>query len=153
MQPLFISFSFIIMLETVELPPAPKTMSPVPWLTSIYSSPIRGRYGDARYPGNFSGYIIKDLIFYFQPRNVFDPMTGSGTCKDVCEELKIPCKSGDVRQGFDAASPKSYAGLEPFDFIWLHPPYWRMKKYGSDPRCLSNALTMEEFYLKLRRVI
>lgn len=144
-------------MQTVILPNAPKTGSPVPHLTSIHSNVKRGPYGDWRYPGNCSGQIIKDLLQYFQPKSVFDPMTGSGTCKDVCKELGIECVSGDVRKGFDAASPEWYvdtikAGVT-YDFVWLHPPYWRMKKYSDDPRCLSNAPDMEHFYLKLRKVI
>lgn len=48
-------------LQSVQLPAAPITASPVPHLTSIHSSPVRGPYGDARYPGNCSGALIKDL--------------------------------------------------------------------------------------------
>lgn len=139
-------------MQTVTLPNAPKTASPVPHLTSIHSTVKRGPYGDARYPGNCSGQIIKDLLQFFQPKSVFDPMSGSGTCNHVCRELKIPCLSGDIRTGFDAADLKTYPQRR-FDFIWLHPPYWRMKKYGTDPRCLSNAPDMREFYLRLKRVI
>ena len=32
-------------------------------------------------------------LLFFQPRFVFDPMQGSGTCADVCRELSIPCRS------------------------------------------------------------
>lgn len=140
-------------LATVQLPAAPKNASPVPHLTSIHSTVARGDYGDARYPGNCSGQIIKDLLLFSQPKSVFDPMTGSGTCKDVCAELKIPCVSGDVKAGFDASDPASYGREARFDFIWIHPPYWRMKIYGPDPRCLSNAPDMASFYLRLHRVI
>ena len=140
-------------LSMVTLPAAPRTASPVPSLTSLYSKDRRGPYGDARYPGNCSGYLIRDLICFYGAENILDPMTGSGTCKDVCEELSIPCTSFDVRSGQDAADPASYAGLESFDFTWLHPPYWKMKRYSDDPRCLSNAPTVEEFCDRLERVI
>jgi hypothetical protein len=125
------NFLFLLyFMDTVQLPQAPQTASPVPHLTSIHSTPVRGQYGDARYPGNCSGQIIKDLLLFFQPKRVFDPMTGSGTCADVCKELKLFCKSGDVRTGFDAADPSGYHE-GPYDFIWLHPPYWKMKIYRS----------------------
>ncbi|MFO0945637.1 MAG: hypothetical protein U1D30_06795 [Planctomycetota bacterium] len=137
----------------VELPLAPKTTSPVPSLTSIYSTTKRGPYGDAKYPGNCSGYLIRDLLTFFGSKKILDPMTGSGTCQDVCEELGIPCHSFDVRSGVDAADPKCYADLEPVDFVWLHPPYWRMKRYSDDPRCLSNAPTFEDFCERLRQVV
>ena len=32
-----------------------------------------------------------------------------------------------------------------FDFIWAHPPYWRMKLYADDPRDLSRSPTLEHF--------
>jgi hypothetical protein len=34
--------------------------------------------------------LIRDLLKYYQPRRVLDPMAGSGTCKDVCTELQMP---------------------------------------------------------------
>lgn len=65
------------------LPKAPVTASPVPHLTSLYHSDDGMEYGDRRYPGNCGGRIIRDLLRDFQPGNVFDPMTGSGTCAEV----------------------------------------------------------------------
>ena len=70
-----------------RLPRAPITASPVPHLTSLYHFHRAGDYGDRGYPGNCGGNLIKDLLRYFQPCSVFDPMTGSGTCRDVCKEL------------------------------------------------------------------
>src|SRR5580693_7217212 len=107
------------------LPRAPRNASPVPGLTSLYHKEWRGNYGDARYPGNCSGELIKDLLRYFRPKRVLDPMTGSGTCADVCRELGIECVSKDIRFGFDACDPVSFTGIGVFDFIWIHPPYWR----------------------------
>lgn len=143
----------ITLPPSVILPAAPVTGSPVPHLTSIHSTPKRGPWGDWHYPGNCSGYIIKDLIQFFGAKSVLDPMTGSGTCMDVCKDLGVACRSGDLHGGGDACDPKAFAGIGAFDFVWLHPPYWRMKKYGLDPRCLSNAPTMSDFYLRLRQVI
>src|SRR5690349_18200654 len=101
----------------VELPMAPLNASPVPHLTSIHSARHRGPWGDASYPGNCSGYLIKDLLMFFQPRTVLDPMAGSGTCADVCHDLAIACTSFDVMSGFDAADPACYQQLPHFDFI------------------------------------
>jgi hypothetical protein len=140
-------------LPTAKLPRAPRTTSPVPWLTSIHSVVPRGPYGDPRYRGNCGGYLIKDLLRFFKPNRVFDPMTGSGTCHDVCRELDIACNSGDVRSGFDATDPGCYNRLGPFDFIWLHPPYWRQIKYSDNPNCLSNAPSLDMFQVRLRSVI
>lgn len=135
------------------LPRAPKNGSPVPWLTSLHSSPERGPYGSAAYPGNCGGGLIKDLLRYFQPKRVLDPMSGSGTCRDVCKELCIPCESFDLKTGTDFADPDWIPRTHMFDFIWIHPPYWRQKVYSDNPRDLSTAATLEEFLNRYRVVI
>ena len=128
-----------------QLPIAPVNASPVPRLTSLYHHTDAGDYGDRSYPGNCGGHLIKDLILYFKPEDVFDPLTGSGTCRDVCDELEVPCESTDLKRGFDACDPLSYEGLGQFDFIWSHPPYWRQKVYSDSPQCLSQTKTLDEF--------
>ncbi len=135
------------------LPRAPKNASPVPWLTSLYHKAYAGPYGDRGYPGNCSGELIKDLLRYFRPRSVLDPMTGSGTCLDVCKELGIPCRSSDIRADLDACNPETFAGIGRVDFVWLHPPYWRQKRYSDDPRDLSNAATLKSFLERYGRLI
>ena len=112
-----------------KLPLAPITGSPVPELTSLYHSATAGNYGDRKYPGNCPGNLIRDLLRYFQPTSVFDPMTGSGTCRDVARELPVECWSGDIHAGFDLCDPRNFygeeavLGAERFEFAWLHPPY------------------------------
>jgi hypothetical protein len=138
----------------LSLPEAPKTDSPVPQLTSIHATPGRGPYGDARYRGNCSGLLIRDLLRFYQPRRVLDPMEGSGTCGDVCRELGIAYEGRDLKTGFDATVPELFRGLGPFDFIWLHPPYWQMVRYNpQNPRCLANSQTLETFINRLRQVL
>ncbi len=128
-----------------RLPSAPITGSPVPHLTSLYHFDRAGNYGSRSWPGNCGGNLIKDLLTYFKPGLVFDPMSGSGTALDVCEALSIPCMTGDIHQGFDACDPAAFPKGETFDFIWAHPPYWRMKLYADDARDLSRAPTLEHF--------
>jgi hypothetical protein len=128
-----------------KLPAAPINASPVPHLTSLYHNSRAGEYGDRSYPGNCGGNLIKDLLMYFRPGLVFDPMAGSGTCRDVCDELGIPCLSWDIHDGFDACDPHVFSASDTFDFIWAHPAYWRMKLYADDPRDLSRAPTLSEF--------
>lgn len=135
------------------VPAIPRSTSPVPWLTSLHGQPGRGNYGRPEYPGNCSGLLIRDLLLYFKPRSVLDPMTGGGTCRDVCGELGIQCKSLDLVTGFDATRPEAFRGIGKFDFVWLHPPYWRMIRYSRNPRCLSNAPTLAEFMTRLRIVV
>ena len=130
------------------IPAGPKNGSPVPHLTSLYHHTDRGNYGNSSYPGNCGGNIIRDLLRYFQPANVFDPMTGSGTCRDVCRELGIPCESTDLKQGFDACDPAHFSEDKQFEFIWTHPPYWRMKEYSTSPNDLSRATTLDAFLVR-----
>jgi len=136
-----------------KLPRAPRNASPVPHLTSLYHNDEAGPYGDRGYPGNCSGNLIKDILRYFKPFAVFDPMTGSGTCRDVCKELGMYCWSSDLREGFDACDATRFPrGC--FDLCWLHPPYWRQKLYNSaDDRCLSRAPTLDAFLGRYRLLI
>ncbi len=135
-----------------KLPRAPQNGSPVPRLTSLYHYDEAGPYGDRTYPGNCSGELIKDLLQYFEPASVLDPLTGSGTCRDVCRELGTYCWSGDLRHGQDACDPGSFP-RDCFEFCWLHPPYWRMKLYCDDPRDLSRTPTLAAFLDRYRALI
>lgn len=148
-----------------KLPDAPITASPVPHLTSLYHDSRTGDYGDRGYPGNCGGLLIRDLITFFNPHNVLDPMTGSGTCREVCRDLSVPCLSLDMHSGFDAAGDDAVqrvrenamqrpelgaitangSDFRGFDFVWSHPPYWRQKLYTNDPRDLSRTPTLDAF--------
>jgi hypothetical protein len=135
-----------------RLPRVPLNASPVPGLTSLYHNAEAGEYGDRGYPGNCGGNLIKDLVRYFRVRSVFDPATGSGTCRDVCKELGIYCWSSDLHQGVDACDPSQFPrGC--FEFAWIHPPYWRQKLYTDDPRCLSRTPTLQAFLDRYRLLI
>lgn len=135
-----------------RLPQVPVNASPVPHLTSLYHFHRAGEYGDRRYPGNCGGNLIKDLLRYFKPASVFDPMTGSGTCRDVCDELGIYCWSSDLRGNQDACEASRFP-RECFEFAWIHPPYWRQKTYCNDPRDLSRTRTLAEFLDRYRLLI
>lgn len=129
-----------------RLPMAPLNASPVPHLTSLYHFNRAGNYGSRSYPGNCGGNLIRDLLLYFRAQRVFDPMTGSGTCADVCKELGVKCLSLDIRDGFDATDVNAYLSLPTgFDFVWAHPPYWRQKLYTESERDLSRASTLDDF--------
>jgi hypothetical protein len=139
-----------------KLPQAPLNASPVPHLTSLYHREEPGPYGDRSYPGNCGGHLIRDLLLFFRPKSVFDPMQGGGTCRDVCRELQIPCRSVDLKSGSDATDPDviaRHAAEFPFDFVWSHPPYWRQKVYSNDPRDLSTAPSLDDFLIRYGRFI
>jgi hypothetical protein len=150
-NPFFYARTFEPTPVFVKLPMAPRNASPVPHLTSLYHDDQAGNYGDRSYPGNCGGNLIRDLLLYYKPASVFDPMSGSGTCRDVCTELGIQCWSADIHGGFDLCDPVNFYGntsmieRSSFDFIWIHPPYWRQKLYATDSRDLSRAPTLEAF--------
>ncbi len=133
-----------------RLPDAPVTGSPVPGLTSLYHTADPGPWGDRSYPGNCSGHLVRDLLRFYRPPTVYDPMSGSGTCREVCDDLGVYCFSGDIHAGFDACEPH-FAGA--FAFCWVHPPYWRMKLYADDPRDLSREPTLEGFLTRYGQLI
>ena len=135
-----------------ELPKAPINRSPVPHLTSLYHFSKAGNYGDRKYPGNCGGNLIKDLLHFFQPNRVLDPMTGSGTCRDVCRELNVDCWSSDMHEGTDACEPGQFPE-DHFDFAWIHPPYWRQKLYTEDPRDLSRTASLDSFLTRYQQLI
>jgi hypothetical protein len=139
-------------VQYAKLPRIPINASPVPHLTSLYHFSRAGEYGDRSYPGNCGGNLIKDLLRYFQPNSVFDPMTGSGTCRDVCRELAIYCWSSDLHEGLDACDATQFP-RDCFDFAWLHPPYWRQKLYCDDLRDLSRTPTLADFLDRYRLLI
>jgi hypothetical protein len=135
-----------------KLPRAPTNASPVPHLTSLYHFSRAGEYGDRSYPGNCGGNLIKDLLRFFKPIKLLDPMTGSGTCRDVCQELGVFCWSSDIREGADACDPSQFP-RDSFDFCWLHPPYWRQKLYTDDPRDLSRTPSLDAFLVRYQRLV
>ena len=68
-------------------------------LTTLVSYPERGPWGDATYRGNCTGHLLADLIRYYQPTHVLDPMEGSGTSRDVCRELAVTYSGADLKGG------------------------------------------------------
>jgi hypothetical protein len=139
-------------VQYAKLPRIPVNASPVPHLTSLYHFSRAGEYGDRGYPGNCGGRLIKDLLRYFQPASVFDPVAGSGTCRDVCNELAIYCWSSDLRENRDACDASQFP-RNCFQFGWIHPPYWRQQLYCDDPRDLSRAPTLAAFLDRYRLLI
>ena len=116
-------------------------------LTSVVSYPDRGPWGDNRYPGNCSGYMLIDLCATYAPRAVLDPMEGGGTSREVCADMGIAYQGFDLRHGVDALRDDIGTG---YDLIFWHPPYHDMKIYTDDPRDLSRAGSLAAFGALLR---
>src|SRR5262245_7808778 len=116
-------------------------------LTSVVSYPDRGPWGDNRYPGNCSGYLLIDLCATYRPRRVLDPMEGGGTSREVCADMGIEYAGYDLRTGTDSLSDDIGSG---YDLIFWHPPYHDMKLYTEDPRDLSRSGSMAAFLALVR---
>src|SRR5699024_5987829 len=56
-------------------------------LNSILSYPIRRPYGDSKYRGNCTAYLIKDLLNYYKPNKFLECFAGGGTGFDVAKQL------------------------------------------------------------------
>ena len=80
-------------------------------------------------------------------------MSGSGTCRDVCEALGVPCLAFDIHDAFDACDPAAFPPADMFDVVWAHPPYWRQKLYADDPNDLSRAATLDAFLRRYGRFL
>jgi hypothetical protein len=112
-------------------------------LSTIVSYPERGEGGKNSYRGNCSPKLIEDLVQYFQPQKVFDPMVGSGTTRDVCQRLGVSCDVLDLNPAFGGwdATRDEIPGV--YDLVFWHPPYSDIIKYSGsmwgkpDPRDLS----------------
>ncbi len=126
-------------------------------LCSVVSYPDRGPWGDSKYRGNCSGWLIKDLILRFHCQSVFDPAEGGGTTKDVVMGInrflkgEIRYEGRDLIDGWDVLS--SELPGEQFDLVFYHPPYWDVIKYSNDERDPSNCPTLEDFELWLNKSI
>lgn len=116
-------------------------------LTSVVSYADRGPWGDNRYPGNCSGYLLIDLIATFQPRSVLDPMEGSGTSREVCADMQVPYTGYDLQSGTDSLRDPIEGR---FDLVFWHPPYHDMKRYSNDERDMSAAPDVPRFLSLLR---
>jgi hypothetical protein len=118
-----------------------------PPLASVVSYPNRGPWGDNRYPGNCSGYLLIDLCATYGPRRVLDPMEGGGTSREVCADMDIAYAGFDLRHGADSLHDD--IGCD-YDLIFWHPPYHDMKVYTDDPRDLSRSGSIAAFLALLR---
>ena len=117
-------------------------------LTSLLRYPDRGPWGQSRYFGNCPGYLLVDLLDYFKPHSVFDPMEGSGTTREVCFDLHVEYEGRDLRTGFDLLS--SPLPDRTFELIFWHPPYWPGHRYSDHPNDFSQATNQQDFLQRMQ---
>lgn len=118
-------------------------------LKSVVQYSDHGPWGDAKFPGNTSGYLLVDLTDYYQPKSILDPMEGSGTTGDVAFDMGDIRYTGlDLLSGFDLVSDE----LEgEYDLIFWHPPYHDAIDYDiSHPNNLSRCPSLADYLDKLK---
>ncbi|GAI60774.1 unnamed protein product, partial [marine sediment metagenome] len=118
-------------------------------LKSVVNYPQRGPWGDAKFPGNTSGYLLVDLIDHYQPKSILDPMEGSGTTGDVAFDMgDIPYTGLDLLTGFDLVSNE----LEgEYVLIFWHPPYHDVIDYDiPHPNNLSRCPSLVDYLDKMK---
>lgn len=104
-------------------------------LTTLFSIPERGPFGNHKYRGNYSGDVLIKLLKFLQRSGikqpyVYDPMEGGKTSRDVCGALQLPYIGSDIHQGFDVVNDDFHD--TGFDLVMLHYPYWKMIDYAAD---------------------
>lgn len=124
-------------------------------MNTILSYKNRGKWGNANYRGNVSGYVIKDLLEHFRPKKFIEVFSGGGTGKDVCLDLGITNSMHlDLLNGWNALIDEIPTGS---DFVFSHPPYWDIIDYSTQRKSfheddLSNNMSYEHFVSKLDKV-
>ncbi len=124
-------------------------------MNTILSYKNRGKWGNANYRGNVSGYVIKDLLEHFRPKKFIEVFSGGGTGKDVCLDLGITNSMHlDLLNGWNALIDEIPTGS---DFVFSHPPYWDIIDYSAQRKSfheddLSNNMSYENFISKLDKV-
>lgn len=128
----------------------------VKMITSLLSFPTRGRWGDAKYKGNCSGFIIKSLLEHYKPKSFLEVFAGGGTGFEVANELgyvdsvhiDLNPRWGGWNALIDEVPVKS-------DFIFSHPPYFNMIEYSGNvwgekhKDDLSHSNSYDDFIKKL----
>lgn len=133
--------------------------------SSIVSYENRGNYGQSKWRGNCSGYLIKQMLEFHRPSVFADTTLGSGTSADVVAEMnkegaEIEFFGLDLHNGFNLLkdSLSERIGGKRADWVFIHPPYHSVIKYsgkgnqwGKDihPDDLSHCPSYENFLSKM----
>ncbi|KNZ70310.1 DNA methylase [Thermincola ferriacetica] len=128
-----------------------KTFPRIHLWEGFFSAPDRGSDGSGAWAGNSPPELTEDLLDWFEPKKVLDPMVGSGTTKHVCDRYGTDCVALDLNPawgGFNAVKDEIPCSA---DLIFWHPPYHNMKVYSGrewgkpHPDDLSRQPTYEAF--------
>ncbi|MBY0311963.1 MAG: hypothetical protein K2W85_07835 [Phycisphaerales bacterium] len=115
----------------------------------VYATDASGRrklvsamQGDREYVGATPSWVIWQLLQRYtrEGDRVLDPMCGSGTTLDVCDDLgrkgigfDLLPRRPDIAQADARSLPMPDASA---DFVFVDPPYSTHVNYSDDPRCI-----------------
>lgn len=110
-----------------------------------YWSPTQRRMigvAGARYTGATPSWVIWQLLMRYTREGdaVLDPMVGSGTTLDVCDDLGRDGKGLDLNPQRPEIALNDARSLpindNAADFVFIDPPYSTHVNYSDDPRCI-----------------
>jgi DNA modification methylase len=145
---------------------------------TVWSFPDRGKWAthDAKYRGNWSPYIPRNLILRYSQEGdlVLDQFVGGGTtlveakllnrnivgidvnpdalerCRKKCDFERENCGTVHVKQG--DARKIDFLPNESVDFICTHPPYANIIQYSEDIENDLSHLKVPEFLEEMKKV-
>ena len=137
------------------------------FLSTLWDIGERAEYaGSKDFHGNCPPQVVEQCVLRLTKKGdvVLDPMAGSGTAMDVCNQLDRRCIAYDNKPPkwrndiIRNDSRKIPLDDNSVDMIFLHPPYWDMVHYTKDEdeekiADLSRASTLEEFLNMLKAVL
>lgn len=119
-----------------------------------------GMQGHKEYVGATPSYVIWNLVqrYTSEGQTVVDPMCGSGTTLDVCQDLGRKGIGFDVapfRPDIQAADARSIPQkAESVDLVFIDPPYSTHVDYSEDPRCIGKLDSRgSEYFVAMEKVI
>ncbi len=99
--------------------------------SSVFSAPDRGPWGDNRYRGNCTGWLIAAFIRTYGVKRLAELFAGGGTGSDVARDMGIQYIGADLNPNpkrsdiitLDAVADEVPDAFREADFIFAHPPY------------------------------
>ena len=131
--------------------------------TTLWDYPVQSyganRKGDSRYQGVTPAFIIYNMISRYTERGdlVLDPMCGSGTTIDVCEEEGREVIGYDINPVRDDIERNDARVIplddESVDMVFIDSPYGDNVDYSEHPENIGNlSAERDEFYDALQEV-
>jgi DNA modification methylase len=132
--------------------------------TSPPGKGLEAMQGDKAYAGATPSWVIWQLLQRYTRENdtIVDPMCGSGTTLDVCEDtgrkglgFDLAPSRPDIRQADARNLPLPAASA---DFVFIDPPYSTHITYSDSPACIGKLDAAGEdggaaYYDAMRQVI